>query len=121
MSRRQAPQKVPRLNRRVLRSLLDQIPDMFADTSESETVFAPVIQAGIEAFKVSAAPRRSRQRRQSLDASAVPAREGFRNSAPARSSTPDEGGGGFKVQMDQKSVKSIQTVDRRFTRTESVW
>lgn len=34
-------------------SLLDQIPDMFADTSESETVFAPVIQAGVEAFKVS--------------------------------------------------------------------
>lgn len=26
---------------------------MFADTGESETVFAPVIQAGIEAFKVS--------------------------------------------------------------------
>lgn len=26
---------------------------MFADTSESETVFAPVIQAGVEAFKVS--------------------------------------------------------------------
>lgn len=25
---------------------------MFADTGESETVFAPVIQAGIEAFKV---------------------------------------------------------------------
>lgn len=34
-------------------SLLDQIPDMFADTNESETVFAPVIQAGVEAFKVS--------------------------------------------------------------------
>lgn len=34
-------------------SLLDQIPDMFADTTESETVFAPVIQAGMEAFKVS--------------------------------------------------------------------
>lgn len=34
-------------------SLLDQIPDMFADTTESETVFAPVIQAGVEAFKVS--------------------------------------------------------------------
>lgn len=26
---------------------------MFADTNESETVFAPVIQAGVEAFKVS--------------------------------------------------------------------
>ncbi len=33
-------------------SLLDQIPDMFADTNESETVFAPVIQAGVEALKV---------------------------------------------------------------------
>lgn len=34
-------------------SLLDQIPDMFADSHESETVFVPVIQAGMEAFKVS--------------------------------------------------------------------
>lgn len=34
-------------------SLLDQIPDMFADSHESETVFAPVIQAGMEALKVS--------------------------------------------------------------------
>lgn len=33
-------------------SLLDQIPDMFADTNESETVFAPVMQAGVEALKV---------------------------------------------------------------------
>ncbi|KAL7990341.1 hypothetical protein Chor_013771 [Crotalus horridus] len=31
--------------------LLDQIPDMFADTRETETVFAPVIQAGMEALK----------------------------------------------------------------------
>lgn len=37
----------------LLSSLLDQIPDMFADSHESETVFAPVIQAGVEAFKVS--------------------------------------------------------------------
>lgn len=37
----------------LLSSLLDQIPDMFADTNESETVFVPVIQAGVEAFKVS--------------------------------------------------------------------
>lgn len=36
----------------LLSSLLDQIPDMFADTNESETVFAPVIQAGVEALKV---------------------------------------------------------------------
>ncbi|XP_003967017.2 protein transport protein Sec24D [Takifugu rubripes] len=38
-------------SRAVISNLLDQIPDMFADTGESETVFAPVIQAGIEAFK----------------------------------------------------------------------
>lgn len=35
-----------------LLSLLDQIPEMFADTRETETVFAPVIQAGMEALKV---------------------------------------------------------------------
>ncbi|XP_026985643.1 protein transport protein Sec24C isoform X3 [Lagenorhynchus albirostris] len=34
-----------------LPSLLDQIPEMFADTRETETVFAPVIQAGMEALK----------------------------------------------------------------------
>lgn len=34
-------------------SLLDQIPEMFADTRETETVFGPVIQAGLEALKVS--------------------------------------------------------------------
>ncbi|KAM9426624.1 protein transport protein Sec24D isoform 2-T2 [Pholidichthys leucotaenia] len=38
-------------SRAVIYNLLDQIPDMFADTTESETVFAPVIQAGVEAFK----------------------------------------------------------------------
>ncbi|XP_033507639.1 protein transport protein Sec24D [Epinephelus lanceolatus] len=38
-------------SRAVIYNLLDQIPDMFADTNESETVFAPVIQAGMEAFK----------------------------------------------------------------------
>lgn len=36
----------------VLLSLLDQIPEMFADTRETETVFGPVIQAGLEALKV---------------------------------------------------------------------
>lgn len=36
----------------VLFSLLDQIPEMFADTRETETVFGPVIQAGLEALKV---------------------------------------------------------------------
>ncbi|KAM6949613.1 protein transport protein Sec24D [Aplochiton taeniatus] len=38
-------------SRAVICNLLDQIPDMFADTNESETVFAPVIQAGVEALK----------------------------------------------------------------------
>uniref|UniRef100_A0A2I3GMK9 SEC24 homolog D, COPII coat complex component n=1 Tax=Nomascus leucogenys TaxID=61853 RepID=A0A2I3GMK9_NOMLE len=35
----------------VIHNLLDQIPDMFADSNENETVFAPVIQAGMEALK----------------------------------------------------------------------
>ncbi|XP_007436891.1 protein transport protein Sec24C isoform X3 [Python bivittatus] len=38
-------------SRTVFTSLLDQIPEMFADTRETETVFAPVIQAGMEALK----------------------------------------------------------------------
>ncbi|NWR54614.1 SC24C protein, partial [Bucorvus abyssinicus] len=38
-------------SRTVIISLLDQIPEMFADTRETETVFAPVIQAGLEALK----------------------------------------------------------------------
>ncbi|PKU42510.1 protein transport protein sec24d [Limosa lapponica baueri] len=38
-------------SRSVVINLLDQIPEMFADTNESETVFAPVIQAGMEALK----------------------------------------------------------------------
>ncbi|KAK1889797.1 Protein transport protein Sec24D [Dissostichus eleginoides] len=41
----------PLLSSPLLSSLLDQIPDMFADSNESETVFVPVIQAGVEAFK----------------------------------------------------------------------
>uniref|UniRef100_A0A8I5R847 SEC24 homolog D, COPII coat complex component n=1 Tax=Papio anubis TaxID=9555 RepID=A0A8I5R847_PAPAN len=36
----------------VIHNLLDQIPDMFADSNENETVFAPVIQAGMEALKM---------------------------------------------------------------------
>uniref|UniRef100_A0A8I4A4L6 SEC24 homolog D, COPII coat complex component n=1 Tax=Callithrix jacchus TaxID=9483 RepID=A0A8I4A4L6_CALJA len=36
----------------VIHNLLDQIPDMFADSNENETVFAPVIQAGMEALKI---------------------------------------------------------------------
>ncbi|XP_075466745.1 protein transport protein Sec24C isoform X3 [Ascaphus truei] len=38
-------------SRTVITSLLDQIPEMFADTRETETVFAPVVQAGLEALK----------------------------------------------------------------------
>lgn len=38
-------------SRSVINNLLDQIPEMFTDTNESETVFAPVIQAGMEALK----------------------------------------------------------------------
>nr|XP_056704232.1 protein transport protein Sec24C [Euleptes europaea] len=38
-------------SRAVFTSLLDQIPEMFADTRETETVFGPVIQAGMEALK----------------------------------------------------------------------
>lgn len=38
-------------SRTVIISLLDQIPEMFADTRETETVFGPVIQAGLEALK----------------------------------------------------------------------
>ncbi|PIO36152.1 hypothetical protein AB205_0039600 [Aquarana catesbeiana] len=40
-------------SRSVINNLLGQIPDMFAETNESETVFAPVIQAGMEALKPS--------------------------------------------------------------------
>ncbi|TSK14801.1 Protein transport protein Sec24C [Bagarius yarrelli] len=38
-------------SRVVIESLLDQIPEMYADTRETETVFGPVIQAGLEALK----------------------------------------------------------------------
>jgi protein transport protein SEC24 len=33
-------------------SLLDQIPQTFANTKETETILAPVIQSGIQALKV---------------------------------------------------------------------
>ena len=36
----------------VIDSLLEQIPLMYAETRETETILAPVIQAGKEAFKV---------------------------------------------------------------------
>ncbi|XP_053547979.1 protein transport protein Sec24C isoform X2 [Bombina bombina] len=38
-------------SRTVITSLLDQIPELFADTRETETLFAPVIQAGLESLK----------------------------------------------------------------------
>ncbi|XP_018421524.1 PREDICTED: protein transport protein Sec24C isoform X3 [Nanorana parkeri] len=38
-------------SRTVITSLLDQIPELFADTRETETVFGPVIQAGLEALR----------------------------------------------------------------------
>lgn len=36
----------------VIDALLEQIPMMFGETRETETVLGPVIQAGKEAFKV---------------------------------------------------------------------
>uniref|UniRef100_A0A8C4R113 SEC24 homolog C, COPII coat complex component n=1 Tax=Eptatretus burgeri TaxID=7764 RepID=A0A8C4R113_EPTBU len=38
-------------SRVVINSLLDKIPSIFADTRETEIVFAPVIQAGMQALK----------------------------------------------------------------------
>ncbi|KAM5255384.1 protein transport protein Sec24D isoform 2-T2 [Ctenodactylus gundi] len=40
----------------VIHNLLDQIPEMFADSNENETIFAPVIQAGVEALKAAECP-----------------------------------------------------------------
>ncbi|XP_019783426.2 protein transport protein Sec24D isoform X1 [Tursiops truncatus] len=40
----------------VIHNLLDQIPEMFADSNENETVFAPVIRAGMEALKAADCP-----------------------------------------------------------------
>lgn len=37
----------------VIDSLMEQIPQMFADTRETETILAPAIQAGMEALKAS--------------------------------------------------------------------
>jgi len=39
----------------VIDSLLEQIPQMFGQTRETDTVLGPVIQAGKEAFKVNIA------------------------------------------------------------------
>jgi len=41
----------------VIDSLMEQIPTMFADTRETETVLAPAIQAGLEALKVQYQPK----------------------------------------------------------------
>uniref|UniRef100_K9IPQ2 Putative vesicle coat complex copii subunit sec24/subunit sfb2 n=1 Tax=Desmodus rotundus TaxID=9430 RepID=K9IPQ2_DESRO len=40
----------------VIHNLLDQIPEMFADSGENETVFAPIVQAGVEALKAAECP-----------------------------------------------------------------
>uniref|UniRef100_A0A8C9NVM6 SEC24 homolog D, COPII coat complex component n=1 Tax=Spermophilus dauricus TaxID=99837 RepID=A0A8C9NVM6_SPEDA len=40
----------------VIHNLLDQIPGMFADSNENEAVFAPVVQAGMEALKAAECP-----------------------------------------------------------------
>jgi protein transport protein SEC24 len=41
----------------VIDSLMEQIPTMFADTRETETILAPAIQAGLEALKVQYQPK----------------------------------------------------------------
>uniref|UniRef100_A0A8D2INT1 SEC24 homolog D, COPII coat complex component n=1 Tax=Urocitellus parryii TaxID=9999 RepID=A0A8D2INT1_UROPR len=40
----------------VIHNLLDQIPGMFEDSNENEAVFAPVVQAGMEALKAAECP-----------------------------------------------------------------
>ncbi|CAF0790089.1 unnamed protein product [Adineta ricciae] len=42
---------LPQDSRGVINSLLEQIPQTFANTQETETILAPVIQAGIQALK----------------------------------------------------------------------
>ena len=46
-------QAFPINDRFLIRSLLDQIPQSFASSQETETILAPVIQSGIQALKVS--------------------------------------------------------------------
>nr|XP_039252028.1 protein transport protein Sec24C-like [Styela clava] len=43
-------------SRHVINSLLDQIPEMFADTRDTEVVLAPVIQAAVQALKSAKCP-----------------------------------------------------------------
>lgn len=45
-------------SRAVITSLLDQIPEKSADMRETETVFAPIIQARMEALKAAECPRK---------------------------------------------------------------
>lgn len=40
--------------RHVIESLLKEIPEMFADTRESETVLGPVVSSAVQAMKVCA-------------------------------------------------------------------
>lgn len=42
----------PEESETVIDSLMTQIPAMFGDTRETETILAPAIQAGLEALKV---------------------------------------------------------------------
>jgi len=43
---------LPDESRVVINSLLEQIPQTFANTQETETILAPVIQSGLQALKV---------------------------------------------------------------------
>lgn len=42
----------PEESESLIDSLMSQIPTMFGDTRETETILAPAIQAGLEALKV---------------------------------------------------------------------
>jgi protein transport protein SEC24 len=42
----------PSESEEMIESLMQQIPAMFAETRETETILAPAIQAGLEALKV---------------------------------------------------------------------
>ena len=46
----------PEESEAVIDALMEQIPLMFNDTKETETILGPVIQAGKEAFKVRTKP-----------------------------------------------------------------
>lgn len=42
----------PEESEAVIDSLMQQIPEMFAETRETDTILGPVVQAGMEALKV---------------------------------------------------------------------